>query len=196
MKNHSRAGFTLLEILIAGTILGLVMVNVSMVTETGSAAYQAGLFESTLEDEAEQTMDRITLAVMSSSEDAIDPVPIAPQNAWNIDYEVSLGIQGGQLVLGDPERIELVPGTGQVFWRKNPDLPEERSLVWSKSVPDLFEDEAPNGLDDNGNGLVDERGLSFDMEGSKITVRLELERPDPDGVVRRTVKVANVTCRN
>lgn len=196
MKNHGRAGYTLLEVAIAGTILGLVMLNVSMVTRTGSAAYQAGMFDSALEDEAEQTMDRITLAVMSSSEEAIDPVPIAPQNAWNIDYEVSLGIQAGELVLGDPERIELVPGTGQVLWKKNPDLPEQRSLVWSKSVPDLFADEEQNGVDDNGNGLIDERGLSFDMEGSKIIVRLQLMRADADGVTRQTAKIANVTCRN
>ncbi|MFT5049682.1 MAG: hypothetical protein ACI8QZ_001075 [Chlamydiales bacterium] len=196
MRQRSNAGFTLLEVTISGTILALVMLNISMVTKTGSAAYQAGIFESALEDEASQTMDRITLAVMSSSEDAIDPVPIAPANAWNIDYEVSLGIQAGELVLDDPERIELVTGTGQVLWKKNPDLPEQRSLVWSKSVPDNFGDELPNGIDDNGNGLIDERGLSFDMIGSKIIVRLQLMRADPDGVTRQTAKVANVTCRN
>ena len=196
MRTHSKSGFTILELLIAFTILVLVLVNISMVAETGSAAYQAGVFESTLEDEAEQTMDRITLAVMSSSEDAIDPVPVAPLNAWRLDYEVSLGIQAGELVLGDPERIELVPGTGEILWKKNPDQPTERSLVWSRSVPDNFDQEIPNGIDDNGNGLQDERGLSFDMQGAQITVRLQVQRPDPDGVVRSATKTANVTCRN
>jgi hypothetical protein len=63
-------------------------------------------------------------------------------------------------------------------------------------VRELLEGELPNGLDDNGNGLIDESGLSFEIDGDTITIRLTLERFDAEGtLITRTVETA-VTLKN
>jgi type II secretory pathway pseudopilin PulG len=189
-------GFTIVEVVIAAAILGLIVLNMSMVMKTSSAAYGTGVFKSVLEDQAELTMDRIELAVMSSSEKAISPQNAAPLSTPVLDYESSLGFQEGKLVSSDPERIQFLPTTGQVVWSQNPGLPEERSVVWSNWVPFHLEKEIANGTDDNGNGLIDETGLAFDKSGPKVNINLTLERKDSEGKVHTKTSKSVVTCRN
>ena len=192
----SRAGLTLMEMMIALTILSLVMANVTMATRAGSKAYQAGTFANHMEEQVDQTMDRISFALMASSPDLIDPVPVAPNYSSSIDYEVSLGYEDGDLVLADPERIEFQAATGQIRWVQNPLMAHERSLVWSNWVAEQLEGEELNGKDDNANGLSDESGLAFNMDGNKITIHLTIRRTNADGLVQEQTKRAQVTCRN
>ena len=55
---------------------------------------------------------------------------------------------------------------------------DERLTVLTHWVREYLEGEIPNGKDDNGNGLVDEPGLCFDVIGEVWTIRLTLERRD------------------
>ncbi|MDP6762633.1 MAG: prepilin-type N-terminal cleavage/methylation domain-containing protein [Planctomycetota bacterium] len=190
----SRAGFTVLEILIATAIFALVLANVTMVSRTSQEAYRTGAFMGLLEEQAEQTMDRIEMAVMSSEH--ADLAPVAPLFASSIDYERSLGVEEGQMVFDDPERIELELGPGQVSWLQNPQTAAERKVVWTRHVPEYMQDELPNAVDDNGNGLVDESGLSFDMEGKQVSIRLTLRREDAKSRVYTRMIESRVTCRN
>ena len=98
---------------------------------------------------------------------------------------------------GAPHEIVIIEvDTGQVVWRENHDLPGERRIVWTKWVTDLLEGEQANAEDDNGNGLEDEAGLAFDMEGRKITIRITLQSVDAEGnTMTRTVE-KRVTARN
>lgn len=186
----------MIEIMISLVILALISVNLSMVTRTGSQAYEAGLFMSTLEDQADQTMDRIAFALMSSSQDLINPVHEAPASSSQVDYEISLGYENGELILGDPERIALDPETGHIVWTQNPLLEGERSVTWSKWAADRPNSDPENGADDNDDGLVDEQGLSFDLEGNQVSIQLTIRRTDPDGVQREMRKITQITCRN
>lgn len=43
--------------------------------------------------------------------------------------------------------------------------------------------EANNGIDDNGNGLIDEGGLAFEVVGRELRMWLALQRPGPGGSV-------------
>jgi prepilin-type N-terminal cleavage/methylation domain-containing protein len=189
-----RAGFTLLEILIATAIFGLVLANVTMVSRTSQEAYRTGAFMGVLEEQAEQTMDRIEMAVMSSEHADLAPAP--PLFASAIDYERSLGVEDGQMIFDNPERIELELGLGQVTWLQNPQTAEERKVVWTRHVPEYMQDELPNAADDNDNGLVDESGLSFDMEGRQVSIRLTLQREDSKSRVYTRMIESRVTCRN
>lgn len=194
--HSNRAGFTIIEIAIAVTITVLLFVNISMVVRSGSEAYETGAFNARIEAQARQTLDRIELSVIGSSRDSITPVVVAPASAGQIEYEVSLGVQDGEVVWGDPERIEMRPGTGQILWRRNPGGVDEQSVVWSNWVPDLLEGELANGADDNANDLFDERGLSFDMVGDQIVIRLTITMSDRDGRTRTRTLERKVTCRN
>lgn len=191
-------GFTMLELVIALTILALVSVNVVMVARTGSEAARSGAFRQTLNDEADQTLDRISLALMSSDAEDLYPVAIAPLYTNEVTYTVSLGVEDGTPVVSPPESIawEQTSERGRVRWAENPGTPDERIVTWSNWVPMFFDGELFNGKDDNDNVIVDESGLAFDMKGNLINIHLTVERQGPDGKWVPATRSLQVTARN
>ena len=72
----------------------------------------------------------------------------------------------------------------------------ERSETIARGVPELLAGETANGLDDNGNGLVDEPGFVVVFDGSVVTVRLTVVHRQRGGrLLQRTVE-SSVTPRN
>ena len=197
-QRHARAGFSALELVIAIAILGLVMGNVAMLQRATGNAYESGVFGSVLEEGADITMDRIALAVMSTSAGRLDEVLTAPSFVSSIDYEVVTDVVDGVPVVGVPERIEFDLETGKIVWSRNPDQPDQLQVTWSKWGPSLLEGEGadPNNEDDNGNGVVDEQGLSFNRDVNQITIRLTVSRTDSKGVVYTRTRSRRITCRN
>lgn len=195
---NRRSGFTVLELMIALTILALVAVNVSTVTRTGAQAARSGAFREQLNDEADQTLDRISLALMSSGAANLYPVVSAPLYTNEVTYSISLGVEGGRKIESMPESIswQQLEDRGRVQWRENPGLADERVVTWSNWVPTLFEGESFNGTDDNGNAIVDESGLAFDMRGELVNIHLTIERKGPDGNMTPTTRRIQVACRN
>lgn len=195
---NSRAGLTLLEISIALVILALLIVNISMVSRTGSRVAATGVFVTALNNEADLTLDRITLALMSAKSDDLYPQAAAPASSSYVGYSVSLGLEGGEIVYGPSERIDWTSlgQTGRITWYQNFSGPDERAVVWSSSVPSLHDGEIANGLDDNDNQILDESGLAFVKDGSLMTVLLTVERDDPDGKALAAPRQKLVTCRN
>ena len=195
---NRRSGFTVLELMIALTILALVAVNVSTVTRTGAQAARSGAFREQLNDEADQTLDRISLALMSSGAANLYPVVSAPLYTNEVTYSISLGVEGGRQIESLPESIswQQLEDRGRVQWRENPGLADERVVTWSNWVPTLFEGESFNGTDDNGNAIVDESGLAFDMRGELVNIHLTIERKGPDGNMTPTTRRIQVACRN
>lgn len=191
-----RAGFTLLEILIALTVVGLVLGNIVMVMRSSSDAHDDETSRATLELQLDQTLDRIVLALMAASSESLEPGASAPAFHDRMEYMQSLGVNEGKLVLGKPERIEMRIDQGEIIWIENPGDAGERLATWSRWVRKFLEGEEPNGRDDNGNGLVDESGLAFVLEGTQVTVMLSLERKDPAGRTVVYSRTAIVHCRN
>ncbi|HRV80017.1 MAG TPA: prepilin-type N-terminal cleavage/methylation domain-containing protein [Planctomycetota bacterium] len=204
MKRTRRSGFSLVEVLIALTILGLLTINIAMVSRTGSQAAESDLFRQLLDTEMDLTLDRIKLALMSASADNVYPQVPAPASESHIDFSTSLGVQGGVHVMGDPERIQWTPATaekGGVFWTQSLGLPDERQIQWSRNVPILQNLETANERDDNDNGLVDEPGLSFHVEHAEdrelqVFVNLTVSKTDSRGQVVPRSRQVNITCRN
>jgi hypothetical protein len=63
-------------------------------------------------------------------------------------------------------------------------------------VSEYLEGERPNGTDDNGNGLIDERGLCITVENGIYTIRLTVVGKDSRGrQIFHTVETS-VTPRN
>ena len=69
-------------------------------------------------------------------------------------------------------------------------------MVWSNLVRPFLEGELQNGIDDNGNGLIDEKGLSFVVWKNSVTIRLTLGRQVEGGDWINETVVTTVTCRN
>lgn len=185
----------MIETMIGLAILTLVMLNVSTIVRSTSDVYQSGAILSRLEDQAEETMDRLCMAVISMrAEDLLIPLP--PLSASAIDYEVLMGVEDGAAIWGDPARIELQVERGQVVWSENPGTEAERRVVWTRWVPEFLEREVPNGVDDNGNDLFDEAGLTFGMDGGQVVICLTLRRSDEGDTVYTRTFERRVTCRN
>lgn len=195
-RTTGRGGFTLLELTIAVSLVALVLANVLMVMSSSNDAYRVAASTSDLEFQARRTLDRIALAVMAANVDTITPPGGAPFHRTGIRFESSLGVQNGKVVWGPPEAIELDIVNGRVVWKENPGSPGERSVVWTNWVRGLFAGEEANGADDNGNGLFDEEGLTFEIDGDQVVIRLSLEREGPDGTRITHSAWTRVTCRN
>lgn len=125
-RTATRAGFTLLEILIALTVVGLVLGNIVMVMRSSSDAHDGETSRATLELQLDQTLDGIVLALMAASSESLEPGASAPAFHDRMEYMQSLGVNNGKLVLGAPERIEMRIDQGEIIWIENPGEVSER----------------------------------------------------------------------
>lgn len=194
--SRRRAGFSLLELVVALAVTALVFVNVGLVMQTSSSAAGEGSLAGELDVQMDQTLDRVGLALMSASLSSLDPTASAPAFHSSLEYVQSLGVQNGKVVVSDPERIELVIDDGKLLWRQRPGQLDERTVVWSRWVASFLEGEIVNGKDDNGNGLVDETGLAFVVHDGNVEIFLTLERLADGGKPVRITRSATVACRN
>lgn len=193
---RSCTGFSLLELIVALAVAGLIFANVGLVMNSGAQSREEDAIRGDLDVQLDRTIDRIALALMSASTSSLDPTAPSPASQSSLEYVQSLGVQNGELVVGDTERIELVVEDGQVRWRERPNELDERMVVWTRWVANYLDGEEPNGVDDNGNGLIDETGLAFVVSPGQVEIFLCLERRGENGEVVRHQRSAVVACRN
>jgi prepilin-type N-terminal cleavage/methylation domain-containing protein len=191
-----RAGFTLLEVMITLSLVSLVMYNVWMVLRESSTAYSARTVDYDAEVQAQRTLDRIAQALIGASSDTIETPVTSPLYADWLRFDINIGFENGLPVLGNTQEIRLETPAQEVVWIENPEAAEERRVVWSRWVRQFLEGESPNGFDDNQNGVVDETGLSFDLDGDMVIIRLTIEKPGPEGTTITKTLRSQVTCRN
>ena len=195
--HSSRAAFSMLEILLAVALLGVLVQKAVMIINGAMTVSSTDTVDTAMDDQARLVLRRMGFAIMGSQRDSLNPASEQPLDSSEIRYQVHLGLQDGEVVWSDPEKIALSElDDSQLFWTRNPDAPEERRIVWTNMVAPYLEGELPNGMDDNGNGLIDEKGLSFVVERNAVTIRLTLERMGPDGQRFTKTVETTVTCRN
>ena len=124
----SAAGFSLIELVIVASLLSVVLGGVLLMGSASDRAYRTGVVSSTVEFQAARTMERIVADVQGAQLASLTPDPLAGLGTAGIDYVLATGIAGGELVLSPLRRLRFEYETGEL----------------------------DNGLDDNGNGLVDE----------------------------------------
>jgi prepilin-type N-terminal cleavage/methylation domain-containing protein len=192
-----QSGFTLIELMIALSLLTILVVKLTMVVDQASKTHQRESLAMALEDQAILVLDRVSFAIIGSDADTLLPEPEAPFFTPEIEYQVSLGVEDGEVVWSDPETIGLdADDPALLYWGKNKDALDERVVVWCRTVAEFMKDEILNGADDNLNGITDETGLSFVVDGDSVTIRLTLERMNKEGGPVRISKETTVTCRN
>ncbi len=192
-----RSGFTLLEMMLALALVAILATKGIIVMNDAIVRTGEGTADTVLQDQAQTVLRRIAEAVMSADRESLDPGMVeAPGFTDDVAYRVHLGVQDGEIVWSDPQRIALAADEDAIFWARNPGQDDEMRVVWTNLVAPYLEGEIPDGMDNNGNGLIDERGLSFVFDRNAITIRLTLDRMLGDGqVITKTVETT-VTCRN
>lgn len=193
-RSSSRTGLSLIELLIGSVLSVAIVVKAAFVVDAALGVANGETASMHTEDQARIVIERIALAVMGSDRGTLIP-QIEEIHSQSIRYSFFMGLEDGEVVWSEPEQIRLDDGTA-LAWCDRPGEADERKVIWSKLVSPLLEGELINGVDDNGNGLIDEDGLSFVLEGNRVVIRLTLRRPEVDGrLVQQTVESV-VCCRN
>lgn len=194
------AGFTLVELVVAASILAMVLGVPLLLLRTSRRVQETHTVRIQLQSIARRTLDRIAQRLEASGTSVI-PQAAVPPGMWTtiVDYRPATGWLDGAVVWGPAERIQLAddpadPPDGidndrdglidekRVVRILDFGGPGQRTEVLCESVREWLEGEIPgNGLDENGNGLIDEPGFVFTFEGDRVVVWLTLEKRDGSG---------------
>lgn len=150
MRRHARgrAGFTLVELLLSAVVLVMIVGVLGIAVTTSSGAYEQDALNSQANAMVRRTIDHLADELLAADRSSVVLAPGAPFGATSISYRRGQG-WGGALVTTPTRnlRLELMPG------------------------------ELDDGLDNDGNGLIDECRVVF--------------TPDADTAPARTVTRAN-----
>ena len=127
-SRSARAGFSLVEVLISAALLGVVFASAGMVSSTSEGLYRQSSQSSSLETRARQAVDRVVDELSTMVRTLSFPDPAEPGWSETLDFQQALGVVGGALTWGPLERLSL----------------------------ELEDNEAADGNDNDGDGLVDE----------------------------------------
>lgn len=202
------AGFTLVELTIAFTVLAAVLGAIGATVLTGKATYDQGMSIATLEAQARRTLDRIASEFAGAQRSSLNPNPVPAFGSSTLDFRVCTGFAGGAQQWTTTNSIRLRadpadPNDGldnnsnglvdecQIVLIRDVLGADPQTTVLSGHVREFLQGESVAGVDQNGNGLLGERGLSFSIVGDTLTIRLTLEALDEERrVITRSVETA------
>lgn len=206
-RRGTRNGFTLLESMLALTLLCVVSGSVIMVSRDGSTAFDTANRSSQLESRVRRAMDRIAFELVTAIGDSIDPAPEGPNGTPDFVFTTPVDFVGGAVVPSDLMRLAWVMEQGEVDDGLDNDgdglvdegqvilvrdfgiAGQEITTTLCRGVAETLEGEVPgNFVDENGNGIADEAGFCVQLEDNVLVVRLSLQDWGEDGVITRTLE--------
>ncbi|MFT7668976.1 MAG: prepilin-type N-terminal cleavage/methylation domain-containing protein [Planctomycetota bacterium] len=133
----ARAGFTLIEVAISVTLIAIIAAFAGMVSKTGNSAYEGTSLTANLNSKVKLTLDRVALELQLAAKDTFFPtMEVGVTNTSSLVFQQLVDIQAGAPVYGGPT-------VGQV--------------MAIRLVMDVGE--VDDGIDNNGDGLIDEKRL-------------------------------------
>jgi len=190
-----RGGFTLVEAAVAVALMGSALGAILYVLDSTSRAFQTGSLLARMDAEADLALQRACDALRGADPAWLTP-PDPAGSEQQLDFQSTVGLQDdGTPIPGVVQRLafeydDLEADDG--IDNDGDGLVDEGRLVYVVDVGGanqrrvLARDvaEAPpgevlgNGLDDDDNDVADDRGFSFVLTDSTLTLRLTLERVD------------------
>ena len=128
MKDRTQAGVSLLEVVIASTLLTVIVTGIYGLFHTGVAAYGMGASSAEVQRHSTRVLELISVELSQAGPDVIYPAPLPPDSTPRITLQRNSGFTEGE--------IQWTPTT--IF--------EFRHVA----------DDPDDGIDNNGNGLIDE----------------------------------------
>lgn len=126
-----RRGFTLLELAISVAILGVVVGGLVMAVRGSNMAFQYENSRGSLAQNSHRAVSRMATHLASAGSSTFAPVPVGPLGSQTLDFRRCTGSAGGVPIFGPLERFTM----------------------------QLDATEAADGIDNDGDGLVDENDL-------------------------------------
>jgi hypothetical protein len=213
-RSTRAAGFTLLELIMAGSLLALLASSALLAARGGMGAFRATQDASDVETRVRRALDRVVFELLSAGTSELFP-------AWDdldgdfgtddLNFAKVTGLAGTAPVFGPVHKValELAPGEandgldndgngliddGVLVLTRDVGGTEQRTIL-CRDVRRLLEGEIADGDDDNGNGVSDEAGFNVHRVGDVLFVRLSLEAPLETGSIVRTLETS-VRLRN
>lgn len=141
-RTSSRQGFSLLELLLSMATLGTFFTTMILVMGQGSKAARSGMARQSIEGLARRTIDRMATELMGAVVESLDPAsPTKPWGSSALTFQRIEGYSAGAVQVGDVVRFSL----------------------------ELEDGETDDGVDNNGNGLIDERKLVYTRDVDGLT---------------------------
>jgi type II secretory pathway pseudopilin PulG len=207
----ARAGFTLVEAIVAGALLVLLLSSAVLAARGGMGAFRATQDASDAETRVRRALDRVVFELLSAGASELLPNPTGDFGTADLQFRKPVGLVGtapqwGQTLQLAWERAaaELDDGLdndgnglvdeGELVFTRDVGGDEHR-IVLCRGVAELLEGEQANGDDDNGNGVRDEAGFNVHRVGDVLFVRLTVEQAGEGGVIARTLETS-VRLRN
>lgn len=199
----------MVELMLALSILAMLIMAVTQSGASVTRLFSVSVSRVSIEQQLRQSMGRISDELRHASLESFDALGTAPlwSNATGFDR-----IEGIDAVHGEGQwrsmRLELRLGMGETDDNTDEDGdglvderrlvlvrdfggPDELELTLLRGVPELFPSESPNGLDDNGNGLLDETGFALFVEDGALQILLSKSGLDSDGrLITRSIRSA------
>ena len=195
-----RRGMGLVETAAAVGVLSVGFVISAGVVNTVKKVWASSSAQTVVESRRAAVGVRIADLFRGISAATLVSTPVAPTGASTITFKRVVSITaGGVAVLGPTTTIKWVPSTtdpengadddrdgviddGAVVMDVGPVGSIVRTVIVT-GVPARFQGEVADYADNNGNGLIDERGFALETRGRRLVVRLNLARKGPDGVL-------------
>lgn len=210
MKNKRNAGFSLLELLIAVSLLGVASGTTLMLTRASKGLASQTQVMAQLDHQLHRALGRMTKGLRSATLSSLTPAAV--NGSASLAFQEPEGMSGGAPVLGPIQtyRWESAPDDpldnvdnngngvideGRIVFVPDASDPTRRTVI-SKLLAPWFDGESGDGLDENGNGLIDEPGLSFELRGRVLTLRMTVQTMSAEGVVVSRSRQAQVSLRN
>ncbi len=209
-----RGGFTLLEILIALTILGLLLSSVGLLANGSKNAFSRGTTVSAMELRTGLTSDVIQRELSLALTGSLSPEIQSGQRVTELTYVRAVGWEGETTITTAPRTLRIEFDTAEANNGADDDgdglidegilvliedvgLPTERRRVLARGLAEYAEGEIFNGVDDNGDGLADESGFAIERMGAalEVTVPLEQRPPGREETIQRTLR-SSILLRN
>jgi len=201
----SRAGLSLLEVVIVASILLLLLSSAILAADGGLGAFRSPSNASDLEGRVRRTLDRVATEMLSAGESELQPSPEGQFGTSDLTYRKALELNGTAIVWGAQERLAFEYESGELddgLDNNGNGLIDEGVLVFTRDVggtdrrivlchgvSEYLAGETFDGDDNNGNGVTDEAGFNVHQVGNLLHIRLSLEEADETaGVIQRTLE--------
>jgi len=207
-KTGSQSGLTMLEV-VCTTVVALVFMGITFQTmRVTTEATHSTISSSELDLRVHRVVQRLARELTRARVESIVPMPEAPLGASSLTFKIAELDETGSPAWSTLRRIELVPSPTdprdgldndsdglvdehEIWIVEDVGLVTERRTVLCRRVADSLEGETGNSIDDNDNGLIDERGLSISMLDDILSIRVSLQSSDGNGgVLTRTAETA------
>ncbi len=206
-----RAGFTLVEAIVTGSLLLLLLSSAVLAARGGMGAFRATRDTGDAETRVRRALDRAAFELLSAGAGELLPNPTGDFGTDTLQFRKPVGLTGTTPDWGPTMRLAFEYATGEIDDDLDNDgngLVDDGVLVFTRdvggnqqrvvlcrNVAELLEGELANGADDNGNGVRDEAGFNVHRVGDVLFVRLSVQEPMETGTIVRTLETS-VRLRN